>query len=57
MLAEVVLARYGLASTTQAPVVEVQIERAEIPGLSETVREAIGQHLREALEKAGEEPR
>lgn len=53
----VVLARYGLASTTQAPVVEVQIERAEIPGLSETVREAIGQHLREALEKAGEEPR
>lgn len=53
----VVLARYGLASTTQAPVVEVQIERAEIPGLSETVREAICQIFREALEKAGEEPR
>lgn len=53
----VVLARYGLASTTQAPVVEVQIERAEIPGLSEAVREAICQIFREALEKAGEEPR
>lgn len=49
----VVLARYGLASTTQAPVVEVQIERA----VSETVREAICQIFREALEKAGEEPR
>ncbi len=53
----VVLARYGLASTTQAPVVEVQIERAEIPGFAETVREAICQIFREALEKAGEEPR
>ena len=53
----VVLARYGLASTTQAPVVEVQIERAEIPGFSETVREAICQIFRETLEKAGEEPR
>jgi len=54
----VVLARYGFVPWTSrrdapsAPVVEVRLS-----GLSETVREAIGQVLREALEKAGEEPR